>query len=56
MPWGAMLGWAIGSEFSQRILNMNVVYIYLIILGASGLLMDWGLTLLRRKLCPWFGE
>jgi NitT/TauT family transport system permease protein len=43
-------------RIQSRILNMNVVYIYLTILGASGLLIDWGLTLLRRKLCPWFGE
>lgn len=40
----------------SRILNMNVVYLYLIILGMSGLLIDWVLTFLRRKWCPWFGD
>ena len=40
----------------SRLLNMNVVYIYLTILGASGLLFDWLLVRLRRWLCPWFGE
>jgi NitT/TauT family transport system permease protein len=43
-------------RIQSRILNMDVVYIYIILLGSSGLLMDWGLTQLRRKLCPWFGE
>lgn len=43
-------------RIQSRILNMNVVYIYLVMLGSSGLLMDWGLTQLRRKLCPWFGD
>jgi len=43
-------------RIQSRILNMNVVYIYLVLLGGSGLLMDWSLTQLRRKLCPWFGE
>ncbi len=40
----------------SRLVNMNVVYIYLAILGLSGLLFDWLLARLRRWLCPWFGE
>ncbi len=40
----------------SRLVNMNVVYIYLAILGLSGLLFDWLLLRLRRWLCPWFGE
>ncbi len=40
----------------SRLVNMNVVYIYLAILGLSGLLIDWLLLRLRRWLCPWFGE
>ena len=43
-------------RLQQRILHMDVVYIYLIILGTTGLLFDWSLTTLRRKLCPWAGE
>jgi NitT/TauT family transport system permease protein len=39
----------------SRLVNMNVVYIYLVILGLSGLLFDWTLARLRRWLCPWFG-
>lgn len=40
----------------SKLLNMNVVYIYLAILGFSGLFFDWLLLRLRRWLCPWFGE
>jgi NitT/TauT family transport system permease protein len=47
------MGYRIRME--SRILNISVVYIYLAILGATGLLMEWGLLMLRRKLCPWFG-
>ncbi|MEC8556958.1 MAG: ABC transporter permease subunit [Planctomycetota bacterium] len=40
----------------SRLANMNVVYIYLAILGVTGLLMDYALMQLRRWLCPWFGD
>ncbi len=41
--------------FYQRT-DMTVVYVYLIILGAVGLLADYALIWTRRKLCPWFGD
>ena len=54
---------AIGSEgfgyqlrLQSRKINMSVVYIYLVILGASGFIIDLSLSALRRKLSPWFGE
>ncbi|MCA9126817.1 MAG: ABC transporter permease subunit [Planctomycetales bacterium] len=40
----------------SKLLNMNVVYLYLAILGLTGLGFDWALMRLRRWLCPWFGE
>ena len=40
----------------SRLVNMNVVYTYLAILGLSGLLIDWLLLQFRRRLCPWFGD
>ena len=49
-------GFGYRLKMESRMQNMNVVYSYLIILGTSGLLIDWGLSSLRRKLCPWFGE
>jgi NitT/TauT family transport system permease protein len=50
------VGFGYRLRLQSRLLNMNVVYSYLVVLGASGLLIDWGLSSLRRKLCPWFGE
>lgn len=54
--------WAVGSmgfgyqlRIQSRLLNMNVVYIYLIVLGSIGFFMDWTLVKLRRFLCPWYG-
>ncbi len=41
--------------FFQRT-DMTVVYVYLIVLGAAGLIIDQGLIALRRWLCPWFGD
>jgi len=43
-------------RIQSRILNMDVVYIYLLLLGVSGLAFDACLTFLRRKCCPWFGD
>ena len=55
--------WVVASEgfgyrlrlFYQRV-DMSVIYLYLIILGAAGYTFDYLLILLRRKVCPWFGE
>lgn len=55
--------WMVASEgfgyrlrlFYQRT-DMTVVYLYLLFLGAGGLLADYALTSFRRWLCPWFGE
>jgi NitT/TauT family transport system permease protein len=48
----AGLGYQIRMQ--ARILNMSVVYVYLAILGTIGLVAEWSLATLRRKLCPWF--
>jgi ABC-type nitrate/sulfonate/bicarbonate transport system permease component len=53
---GGDAGMGYRIRVQQRILHMDVIYIYLIILGLTGLLMDWALTAMRRKWCPWFGE
>lgn len=41
-------------RMQQRLLHMNVVYNYILLLGASGLLMDKGMLSLRQWCCPWF--
>jgi NitT/TauT family transport system permease protein len=41
--------------FYQRT-DMTVVYVYLILLGLTGLIVDNALIWFRRWLCPWFGD
>lgn len=55
--------WFVGSEGVGKQLKLlprgsfyNVIYIYLVLLGAFGMLMDWAMVLLRRWWCPWFEE
>jgi NitT/TauT family transport system permease protein len=50
------IGFGFRLRVYGRLLQMNVVYVYLIYLGLVGLAIDFALTWLRRKLCPWFGE
>ncbi len=52
----ADVGFGYRLRMQSRLLNMNVVYVYLAFLGLAGLGLDHCLTLLRRKICPWFGE
>ncbi len=52
----ASVGFGYRLRMQGRFMDMNIVYTYLIILGSTGLLIDWSLSALRRKLCPWFGE
>jgi NitT/TauT family transport system permease protein len=46
------MGYQIRTQ--QKLLNMNIVYDYILFLGATGLLMTHGMTLIRERLCPWF--
>lgn len=48
---GEGMGFRIRME--SRVLDMSVVYIYLAILGFTGLLADYLLLWLRKWLCPW---
>jgi NitT/TauT family transport system permease protein len=41
-------------RMQQRLLHMNVVYDYIMVLGVTGLLMDKGMLLIRQWYCPWF--
>ena len=51
---GQGMGYRIRME--SRVTDMRIVYSYVAILGTSGLLADWLLIALRRRLCPWFGQ
>jgi NitT/TauT family transport system permease protein len=48
---GEGMGFRIRME--SRVLDMSVVYIYLTILGFTGLMADYVLLWLRKRLCPW---
>jgi len=37
-----------------RLLNMNVVYPYIVLLAMFGFGMDFGLKRLQRAWCPWY--
>lgn len=50
------VGFGYRLRIQSRMTNMNVVYIYLVILGITCYLMDASVALLRKKLCPWFED
>lgn len=52
----ADVGFGYRLRIQSRLLNMSVVYAYLVILAGVGFGLDWTLSWMRRKLCPWFGE
>jgi ABC-type nitrate/sulfonate/bicarbonate transport system permease component len=39
-----------------KLLNFNVIFVYLFVLGILGLVAEFGLVWLRKWLCPWFQE
>lgn len=50
------IGFGYRIRIEGRKLNMNVVYLYIIILALYGYIMDYGLRFSQKKICPWFGE
>lgn len=49
------VGFGYRIRMEQRLTHMDVVYVYLVILGLIGYLMDFSLSFARKKICPWFG-
>ena len=52
----ADVGFGYHIRLQGRLLDMSVVYVYLIILGAVGFGLDYLLIWIRRLLCPWYGH
>lgn len=52
----AQVGLGYQIRLQQRLLNMAVVYDYLLLLGLSGLAMDKGMLWFRRVWCPWYSR
>ena len=50
----ADVGFGYHIRLQARLLDMSVVYVYLLTLGAVGLFVDYSMAWLRRRLCPWF--
>ena len=48
----AGLGYQIRMQ--SRVLNMNIVFVYLLVLGLIGVVAEYSLLWVRRRLCPWF--
>ena len=48
----AGLGYQIRMQ--SRVLNMNIVFVYLFVLGMIGVIAEYSLLWLRRRICPWF--
>jgi NitT/TauT family transport system permease protein len=46
------MGYQIRTQ--QKLLNMNIVYDYILFLGFTGLAMTQGMIMLRNWWCPWF--
>lgn len=50
----AQVGMGLRLRVQERLLQLDVAYLYVVILGISGYLMSWGMEALRKKLCPWY--
>jgi NitT/TauT family transport system permease protein len=48
------VGFGYRIRLQSRLLNMNVVYPYLVLLAGFGFAADYALRLLRRVCCPWY--
>jgi NitT/TauT family transport system permease protein len=51
----ADVGFGYRLRIQSRLLNMNVVYSYVILLGILGFFMDRLILMIRMKLCKWYG-
>jgi NitT/TauT family transport system permease protein len=49
-------GFGFRLKILPRSFGFNVMYCYVVMLGAAGYLMDYTLSRARRRLCPWFGS
>jgi NitT/TauT family transport system permease protein len=48
------VGFGYRIRTQSRLLNMNVVYPYLVLLGCFGFGMDWVLRCAMRRMCRWY--
>ena len=48
------VGFGYRIRLQSKLLNMSVVYPYLALLAAFGFTMNFLLSRLQRRLCPWY--
>jgi NitT/TauT family transport system permease protein len=48
------VGFGYRIRLQSRLLDMSLVYVYLILLGVIGILIDHAFRWVQAKLCPWF--
>lgn len=52
----ADVGFGYRLRIQSRLLNMNIVFVYLVFLGIFYHLVDLSIRVFRRKICGWFGD
>jgi len=52
----ADVGFGYRIRIQSRLLNMNIVFVYLVYLGMFYHFVDWSLRFCRLRLCKWFGD
>ena len=50
------VGFGYRIRLQARLINMNVVYPYIVLLALFGYTADYGLRLIQRKFFPWYGH
>lgn len=50
------VGFGYRIRLQARLLNMNIVYFYLVLLAAFGFGMDYGLRLIQSAFCRWYTQ
>jgi NitT/TauT family transport system permease protein len=52
----AEVGFGYRLRMQMRVLNMSIIYDYVLVLGLIGFLAGFILTVTRNKLCPWYSK
>lgn len=52
----ADVGFGYRMRMQARLLNMDIVYVYLVLLAAFGFGADFVLKTIQQKLCPWYSK
>jgi taurine transport system permease protein len=48
------IGWMVLD--ASKFLRSDVIFVGIFVMGATGMLLDWGIRMLEEKLVPWRGK